>query len=60
MRATVLRSPFAHTVIVTTALEDACAATEVVWLAGGDEDAEVRDHKSTNPPPNVTRIDVKV
>ena len=44
LRPTVLRSPFAHAVIVTTALEDACAATEVVWLAGGDEDAEVRDH----------------
>ena len=60
LRPTVLRSPFAHAVIVTTALEDACAATEVVWLAGGDEDAEVRDHESMNPPPSGTRIDVKV
>ena len=60
MRATVLRSPCAAAVIVTTALEDACAAKEVVWLAGGEDVAKVRVHESKNPPPSGRTIDVKV
>ena len=55
-----MRSLCAAAVIVTTALEDVCEANNVAWLAAGDEDAEVRLHKSTDPPPSPTTIDVKV
>ena len=60
MRAIVLRSPCAAVAVVTTALEDACAAEEVVWLAGGEAAAKLRNQKLTKPPPSGTTIDVKI
>ena len=60
LRPTVLRSHCAHAVIVTTGSRYLRAVKEVAWLAAGDEDAEVRVHESTNPPPSGTTVDVKV
>ena len=60
MRAIVLRSPCAAVAVVTTALEGACAAEEVVWLAGGEAAAKLRIHKSTKPLPSGTTMDVRI
>ena len=48
---TLLRSPFAHAVKVSTATEAPPEAKEVLSLPGDEMLAEVGGHKSKNPPP---------